>query len=165
MLLIQRPAEWLPTSWSPESACCNCSQLCTSRSGLWHRWGRCFYTLKAAESQRLFLLLSSEFLIAMVHVGVYVATVQNKLDWRVGWKLLYDTRMTDCFHQPLFLWLREEGNVPGNPGFGPSSHGAVQLDILAFPNSLSTGLDNELRAVCQAVWVHFLTELRPFLHL
>ena len=50
---------------------------------------------------------------------------------------------------------------PGNPGFRPSSHGAVQLESLALPDSLSTGLDDELWTVCQVVWVHFPTELHP----
>lgn len=54
---------------------------------------------------------------------------------------------------------------PGNPGFGPSSHSAVQLHSLALPDSLSTGLDDKLWRVCEAVGVHFLTELSPFLHL
>lgn len=48
---------------------------------------------------------------------------------------------------------------PGNPGFGPSSYSAVQLQSVAFPDCLPAGLDDELRRVCQAVRVHFLTEL------
>lgn len=54
---------------------------------------------------------------------------------------------------------------PGDPGLGPSGHGAVQLEGLALPDGLSTGLHNKLWRVCQAVWVHFLTELAPLIHL
>lgn len=54
---------------------------------------------------------------------------------------------------------------PGNPGFRPPSQSAVQLESLALPDSLSTGLDDELWTVCQVVWVHFLTELHPGVHL
>lgn len=54
---------------------------------------------------------------------------------------------------------------PGNPGFRPSSHSAVQLESLALPDGLSTGLDDKLRTVCQAVRVHFPTKLYPLIHL
>ncbi len=55
--------------------------------------------------------------------------------------------------------------LPGHPGFRPSSHSAVQLESLALPDCLSTGLDDKLWRVCQAVWVHLLTELCPLVHL
>lgn len=58
-----------------------------------------------------------------------------------------------------------EGISPGNPGFRPSSHSAVQLESLALPDSLPAGLDDKLWRVCQAVWVHFLSELCPLFHL
>ena len=55
--------------------------------------------------------------------------------------------------------------LPSDPGFGPPGHGAVQLDGVALPDGLSAGLDNKLWKVHQAVWVHFLTELCPLVHL
>lgn len=58
-----------------------------------------------------------------------------------------------------------ENISPGNPGFGPPSYGAVQLQSVAFPDCLPTGLDDKLRRVCQAVRVHFLAELGPLFHL
>lgn len=61
--------------------------------------------------------------------------------------------------------MQLEHSLPGNSGFGPSGHSAVQLDRLAFPGSLSAGLDDKLWRVCQAILVHFLTELGPLIHL
>lgn len=56
-------------------------------------------------------------------------------------------------------WEGLEDVSPGNSGFGPSSHGAVQLQSVALPHGLPAGLDDELRRVRQAVRVHLLTEL------
>lgn len=39
----------LPTSWSPGSACCNCSLQCISQGGPWHRSAHCSCTLKKEE--------------------------------------------------------------------------------------------------------------------
>lgn len=55
--------------------------------------------------------------------------------------------------------------LPSNPGFGPSGHSAVELDSVALPDSHSTGFNNKLRRVCQAVRIHFLTELCPLIDL
>lgn len=54
---------------------------------------------------------------------------------------------------------------PGNLGFRPSSHSAVQRQSLALPDTLPTGLDNKLWWMRQAVYVHFLAELHPLVHL
>lgn len=81
-------------------------------------------------------------------------------DEMFGWSVL-------CFPVTQRRWTSVglEDVSPGNPGFRPSRHSAVQLESVALPDSLPTGHDDKLWMVCQAVWVHFLTELGPLLHL
>lgn len=57
------------------------------------------------------------------------------------------------------------GASPGDLGLGPPGHGAVEAESLALPHCLSTGLDDKLWGVRQAVWVHFSAELHPLVHL
>lgn len=117
----------LPTSWSPGSACCNCSLQCISQDGPWHRSARCSCTLKKEERQ-------------LAYFSLDLRSVRSML-------------------------VNLENISPGNPGFGPPSYGAVQLQGVAFPDCLPTGPDDKLRRVCQAVRVHFLAELWPLFHL
>lgn len=44
-----------------------------------------------------------------------------------------------------------DGVSPGNLGLGPPCHSAVQGESLSLPDCLSTGLDDELRGMCQTV--------------
>lgn len=126
------------------------------------------YLKDRRKTAGLFPPLSSECVIAQECTSSWKIDLAD--DESFGWKLLYDTHMTD---EPFFLvtqrrWGTSESGtyiLPGNPRFRPSSHSAVQLDCLALPDSLSTGLDNKLWRVHQAVWVHFPTELCPLLHL
>lgn len=69
--------------------------------------------------------------------------------------------IADCCDQliVIIMLLNLNCNLPSNPWFWPSGHGAVQPDCFALPHSLSTGLDNKLRRVRQPIWVHFLTKL------
>lgn len=58
-----------------------------------------------------------------------------------------------------------DGTSPGNLGLGPPCHGAVEVESLALPHCLSTGLYDKLWRVRQAVWVHLSAELHPLVHL
>lgn len=91
----------------------------------------------------------------------------EKFGWRVFYHETLNAPINACF--PVTQRRPTSGGLedvsPSNPGFRPSSHGAVQLQYAALPHSLPTGHDDKLRRVCQAVWVHFLTELCPLVHL
>lgn len=49
-------------------------------------------------------------------------------------------------------------DLPGHPGFRPASHGAMELDVLLFPDSVGTRLDDKLGSMQKFILIQLFAE-------